>query len=186
MTSIRTTLGLAIHLDLVVEQLDVKTTFLHGYLEEDIFMEQPEGFMTMGKEQIIYDTLIVGNDISKINVLKQQLRRAFEMKDWEVSTMSKEDVEGMVNVPYASAVGSLMYGMLCTRPDIAYFVGLVSRFLSQPRKEYWEAVKWILRYLKGLQMCVCYGGQNATLESFTDSDMVGDIDSKKSTSGYLF
>lgn len=44
-------------------------------------------------------------------------------------------------VPYASAVGSLMYAMVCTRPDLAHAVGVVSRFLSNPGKKHWEAVK---------------------------------------------
>ncbi|CAN0919975.1 Retrovirus-related Pol polyprotein from transposon TNT 1-94 [Linum grandiflorum] len=68
----------------------------------------------------------------------------------------------MKNVPYASAVGSLMYAMVCTRPDIAHAFGVVSRFLSNPGKEHWVAVKWILCYLRGaavswqsrLQKCV--------------------------------
>ena len=59
----------------------------------------------------------------------------------------------MSKVPYASAIGSLMYAMVCTRPDIARAVGVVSRFMSRfmsrPGKQHWEAVKWILRYLKG-------------------------------------
>ena len=58
-------------------------------------------------------------------------------------------------VPYASAVGILMYAMVCTRPDIGYAVGVVSRFISNPGKEHWNAVKWILRYLKGTSnMCL--------------------------------
>jgi hypothetical protein len=52
----------------------------------------------------------------------------------------------MSKVPYASAVGSLMYAMVCTRPDIAHAVGVVSRYMNNPGKEHWMAVKWILRY----------------------------------------
>jgi ATP-binding cassette subfamily B (MDR/TAP) protein 1 len=90
-------------------------------------------------------------------------------------------------VPYSSAVGSLMYAMVCTRPDIAHAVGMVSRFLSNPGKEHWEAVKWILRYLKGTsKTCLCYGGADPILEGYTDSDMAGDLDSRKSTSGFLY
>ena len=55
----------------------------------------------------------------------------------------------MSKVPYTSTIGSLMYAMVCTRPDIAHAVGVMSRFMSRPRKQHWEAVKWILRYLKG-------------------------------------
>ena len=54
----------------------------------------------------------------------------------------------MRRVPYASAVGSLMYAMLCTRPDICYAVGMVSRFQSNPGLDHWIAVKQILKYLR--------------------------------------
>ena len=55
----------------------------------------------------------------------------------------------MAKVPYEKAVGSLMYLMTCTRPDLALAMGKVSRYMSNPGKMHWEAVKWILRYLKG-------------------------------------
>ena len=47
----------------------------------------------------------------------------------------------MSKVPYASAIGSLMYAMVCTRPDIAHAVGVVSRFMSRLGNQHWEAVK---------------------------------------------
>ena len=53
----------------------------------------------------------------------------------------------MSKVPYASVVGSLMYAMVCTRPDISQAVGVVSRYMHDPGKEHWQAVKWILRYI---------------------------------------
>ena len=54
---------------------------------------------------------------------------------------AREEKENMVNVPYSSVVGSLMYAMVCTRSDIAHAVGVVSRFLKNLGKEYWEVVK---------------------------------------------
>ena len=59
-----------------------------------------------------------------------------------------EEKNKMKNVLYASAVGSLMYVMVCTRPGIAYVVGITSRFLANLGKEHWAAVKWIFRYLR--------------------------------------
>ena len=53
---------------------------------------------------------------------------------------TQEEEEDMSRVPYASAVGSLMYAMVCTRPDIAHAVGVLSRFMSKPGKEHWTAV----------------------------------------------
>ena len=72
------------------------------------------------------------------------------------SPKTKVEKAEMMKVPYASVVGSLMYAMVCTRPDIGYAaVGVVSRFMSNPGKEHWNAVKWILRYLKGTSnMCL--------------------------------
>lgn len=297
MTSIRAILGLAAKLDLEIEQLDVKTAFLHGDLEEEIYMEQPEGFVEPGKEHLVCrlkkslyglkqaprqwykkfdlfmtqhnftktsadhcvfvknyengesiilllyvdDMLIVGKDKAKIAALKKALSKSFAMKDLgavkkilgmkiirdrlkRMLWMSQEEYlkkvlerfnmhnakpvhvplpghlklsktqcpendqekEEMSKVPYSSAVGSLMYAMVCTRPDIGYAVGVVSRFLSNPGKEHWSAVKWILRYLKGTaKKCLCFGNGNQMLVGYVDADMAGDVDSRKSTSGYL-
>ena len=65
------------------------------------------------------------------------------------SPIGDKDKAYMAKVSYASAVGSLMYAMVCTRPDIANAVWVVSRYMANPGKSHWEAVKAILRYLKG-------------------------------------
>ncbi|CAH9131081.1 unnamed protein product [Cuscuta epithymum] len=298
MMSIRVVLGLVVSLNLELEQMDVKTAFLHGDLKEEIYMEQPEGFQVPKKEHLVCrlkkslyglkqaprqwykkfdsfmvkhqyrrtvadhclylkkfpdgkfiilllyvdDMLIVGQDVSLINNLKQDLSKFFYMKDLgpaqqilgmkivrdrkarklflsqeeyvervikrfnmdnakpvgtplanhfklskESCPSSEKEKEMMKAVPYSSVVGSLMYAMVCTRPDIAHAVGVVSRYLSNPGREHWEAVKWILRYLKGTsKLCLCYGGAKPILEGYTDADMAGDLDSRKSTSSYIF
>ncbi|KAI4344544.1 hypothetical protein L6164_011759 [Bauhinia variegata] len=92
----------------------------------------------------------------------------------------------MKKVPYASVVGSLMYAMVCTILDIAHAVSVVSRYLSNPSKEHWQAVKWILKYLRGtFRFCSCFGAGKPVLDGYTDADMAGDVDSRKSTSGYM-
>lgn len=73
----------------------------------------------------------------------------------EQSPKTKQEKDFMAKVPYASAIGSLMYAMVCTRPDIAHAVGVVSRFMSNPGKHHWDAVKWILRYLRGTSLPLC-------------------------------
>ena len=105
----------------------------------------------------------------------------------EQSPKTPEQNERMSRIPYASAVGSLMYAMLCTRPDICYAVGVVSRYQSDPGEEHWIAVKHILKYLRRTRdyMLVYSSGSLETI-GFTDSDFQGDIDSRKSTSGYVF
>ncbi|WJZ80584.1 hypothetical protein VitviT2T_000491 [Vitis vinifera] len=93
----------------------------------------------------------------------------------------------MSKVPYASAIGNLMYAMVCTRPNIAHAVGVVSRFMSKPRKQHWEAVKWILRYLKGSwDTCLCFTGASLKLQGYVDADFASDIDSRKSTTEFVF
>jgi len=93
----------------------------------------------------------------------------------------------MSKVPYASTVGSLMYEMVCTRPDIAHAMGFVSRYMNNLGKEHWMAVKWILRYLKGTtNQALCFGGSNISLQGYVDVNMAGDRDNRRSTTGYVF
>ncbi|WJZ81333.1 hypothetical protein VitviT2T_001181 [Vitis vinifera] len=92
----------------------------------------------------------------------------------------------MKRVSYASTVGSLMYVMVCTRPDIAYAVGVVIRFLSNPGRLHLEAIKWIMRYLRGTsKLKLTFGSGKPVLVGYTDSYMAGDVDNRRSTSGYL-
>jgi hypothetical protein len=284
--------------DLYLEQLDVKTAFLHGELEEEIYMLQPEGFEEKGKENLVCklnkslyglkqaprcwykrfdsfimslgynrhssdpcvyykrfgdgnfiilllyvdDMLVAGPNKDRITDLKAQLAREFEMKDlgpankilgmqiyrdrnnrkiWlsqknylkkilrrfnmqdckpiptplpinfklssSMSPSNEAERMEMSRVPYASAVGSLMFAMVCTRPDIAQAVGVVSRYMANPGKEHWNAVKRILRYVKGTSnVALCYGGSDFTVRGYVDSDYAGDLDKSKSTSGYVF
>ena len=93
----------------------------------------------------------------------------------------------MTAIPYSLTAGSLMYSMGRTRLDIAHIVGVVSRFLENPGKEHWEAMKWIFGYLRGTsKLCLCFGKGKPILEGYTDADMASDLDGRKSTSGYLF
>ena len=64
------------------------------------------------------------------------------------SPTTAKDKEEMSVIPYASAIGSIMYAMLCTRPDVNLAVSLVGRYQSNPGMEHWTAVKNILKYLK--------------------------------------
>ena len=92
----------------------------------------------------------------------------------------------MQAIPNALACWSLMYAMVSTRPDIAYAV-VVSRFTSQPRQSDCAAVKSILRYLKGTkEKCICYGKGNLNLHGYCDSDMAGDVNTRKSTQGNIY
>ena len=57
-----------------------------------------------------------------------------------------EEIECMSKIPYASAIESLMYAMLCTQPDIAHTVSVMSRYQSNLDKEHWTSMKYILKY----------------------------------------
>lgn len=295
--SIRLLLALVAHLDLELVQMDVKTAFLNGTLGEEIYMDQPIGFVSKGQEdkvcrlkRSIYglkqssrqwyfrfheaitsfgftmvdedhcvyvqktsegitflslyvdDILLAGNNMEMINTTKEWLSSVFEMKDLGearyvlgveiIRNRSKrllglsqksyignvlerfrmhnskpvdtpvekglflsldqcpktdEERKEMSKVPYASAIGSLMYAMLCTRPDICFAVGLVSRYQSNPGLAHWQAVKRILRYLRGTSdLVLCFQGGNMRLQGYSDADFSGDLDESKSTSGYAF
>ncbi|KAE8730652.1 putative galacturonosyltransferase 6 [Hibiscus syriacus] len=298
LTTVRVLLAMCATLNLHLEQLDVKTAFLHGNLEEEIYMLQPEGFEEKEKKNLVCrlnkslyglkqaprcwykrfdsfimclgynrlnadpcayfkrsgdndfvilllyvdDMLVAGPNKDHIEELKAQLAREFEMKDlgsankilgmqihrdrsnrkiWlsqknylkkilsrfsmqdckpistplpinfklssSMSPSSEEERMEMSRVPYASAVGSLMFAMICTRPDIAQAVGVVSRYMANPGKEHWNTVKRILRYIKGTSnVALCYGGSNLLINGYVDSDYAGDLDKSKSTTGYVF
>jgi len=73
--------------------------------------------------------------------------------------MIDDEKQKMSNVPYASVVGSLMYAILCTRPDICFAVDLVIRYQSNPGTVHWQAVKRIMRFLRGtIDLVLCYQG----------------------------
>uniref|UniRef100_A0AAV1UB76 RxLR effector candidate protein n=1 Tax=Peronospora matthiolae TaxID=2874970 RepID=A0AAV1UB76_9STRA len=94
----------------------------------------------------------------------------------------------MCNVPYRSAVGGIMYLMVATRPDLAAAVGSLSQFSSDPCPTHWQALKRVLRYLQatpnhGLEFTREEGSR---ICGYTDADWAGDIESRRSTSGYVF
>ncbi|GKA53964.1 retrovirus-related pol polyprotein from transposon TNT 1-94 [Tanacetum coccineum] len=162
-TSIRVILIFTASRDYELEQHDVKTTFLHRNLEEVIYMRQPPGY-----EQD--DMLIACKSKTEIGSTKSLLKKEFDMKElreakkilgmeinrqWEIGLdaigghfklswkdrpFRNCDVERMRKVSYANA-DCLMYLMVCTRLDIAYTVSVVSRYLANPSKNHWEAVK---------------------------------------------
>ena len=93
-----------------------------------------------------------------------------------------------VDAPFREAVGALMHLMTATRPDIAYAVGYVSRFMENPQQEHWIAVKRIFRYLQGTKSHgICYQpNDKIDFRGYSDADWAGDHADRKSTSGYLF
>jgi hypothetical protein len=99
---------------------------------------------------------------------------------------SDDDLEYMSKVPYSSVVGSLMYAMVCSRPDLSHAISVVSRYMANPGREHWKAVQWILRYLRGSSNAgFCFGKSRDGLFGYVDSDYACDLD-RRSLSGYVF
>ena len=102
---------------------------------------------------------------------------------------SKEEIEYMDNVTYASAIGCLMYAMVCTQLDIAHAMGVLSRIMMILGKEHWTTIKRLFIYLRGtIDFSIRYHGnfEDIGVHSFVDFDWPGDINDRRSTSGYVF
>jgi hypothetical protein len=255
MPSFRLLLTLAVQFDLLIEQIDVTSAFLHGELEDEIYMEVPEGIvysgdkvcklqralyglkqsprvwhlklhnylMQIGFKQsksdycvyyhntyrpednlflLVYvdDLIICTKTQARLDHLKQKLRTQFDMKDSEPlnhflgiqierdagsisisqtkylqQILIKSRMENCAQIstplelkinteelarakttspeskqyPCRNAIGSLMYAMLCTRPELSYAVGLLSTYQATPSKALWKLIKRVMRYIKG-------------------------------------
>jgi histone deacetylase 1/2 len=89
--------------------------------------------------------------------------------------------------PYSTLIGSLMYLASCTRPDIAQPVGALARYMSKPTTAHWTAAKHVLRYLAGTtNYGIVFTPSNSTLDAYCDANHAGDIDTRRSTTGYVF
>jgi len=276
-----------------MHHLDVKSAFLNGPLDEEVYVTQPSGFKIKGKENIVYrlqkalyglkqaprawnkridgflvqqefmkckseygvyvkkgiegnhlliclyvdDLIVIGSDVNKIETFKTQMMNEFEMSDLgnltyflgmeftevaeglvmhqkkyafdilkrfsmmncnpssspaetNVKLMMNEEEESVDPTLFKQIMGLLRY--LCnSRPDIAYAVGIISRFMSEPRVSHLLAAKRVLRYIKGILhygilFPKCLNENSMKLIAYSDVDWCGDKQDRKSTSGYLF
>ncbi|KAM1493880.1 hypothetical protein ACFX10_025604 [Malus domestica] len=287
-TSIRMLISIAALYNLEIHQMDVKTAFLNGELEEEIYMEQPEGFIVKGQEnkvcklvkslyglkqapkmwhekfdhtmitygfkinesdKCVYvksyknscvivclyvdDMLILGTDKDVINSTKKMLNSNFDKKDLGLAyvilgirikridegyiltqshyvesilkkfghyndnaavtpfdpncKLKKHVGDPVSQLEYARVIGSLMYLMNSTRPDLAYSISRLSRYTSNPGKDHWNALVRVLRYLKGtMNFGLHYSKYPPVLEGYSDANWISDSSETKSTSGYVF
>ena len=96
------------------------------------------------------------------------------------SPQTKYEIDQTSKAPYSSAVGSLMYAMVCSRPDLSHALSVVSRFMANPGKQHWKAVQWIFRYLKGTsKACLEFGKSTCGLCGYVDSDYAGNLDKRR-------
>ncbi|KAJ9540760.1 hypothetical protein OSB04_027266 [Centaurea solstitialis] len=297
--SIRILMAISAYFNYEIWQMDVKTAFLNGKLTEDVYMEQPEGFIDpknpnkvckllksiYGLKQasrswnlhfderikefgfaksefepcvytkfsgsivtflVLYvdDILLIGNDVPTLQSVKTWLSKCFQMKDLGEAAyilgikiyrnrsrrliglsqstyidkilkrfrmdeskkgfipmqhgivlskaqcpVSSEDQDKMKLIPYASAIGSIMYAMLCTRPDVAYSISVTSRYQQNPGEAHWVAVKNILKYMRRTkEMFLVFGGfeDEISVTGYTDASFQTDKDDFRSQSGYVF
>lgn len=285
--TIRTILSLSSSRKLRLKQFDIRTAFLYGELQEEVYMRQPLGFedgtdrvcrlrkslyglkqaprcfnkklretlLTLnltqstrdhcvfyrhdGEDSIILaiyvdDAIIAASSNEKIDHLLQRIQDSFEitisplsyflgihikieannniilnqtkyinnvlnrfdMKECKgVSTptdpglyTNESTQETQKELPYRELLGSLMYLAICTRPDIAFIVGYLSRYLDTYSEHHWKSALRILRYLRETpQLGLMYSSDgNEKLEGFSDSDFAGDVSTRRSVSGLLF
>jgi hypothetical protein len=99
-----------------------------------------------------------------------------------------DELDRMSKVPYASAIGSIMYAMISTRPDVSYALSATSRYQSDLGESHWTVVKNILKYFRRTKdVFLVYGGEEElVLTGYTDASFQTDKDDSKSQSGFVF
>ncbi|GJV20664.1 zinc finger, CCHC-type containing protein [Tanacetum coccineum] len=288
-STIRLLIAMASIHNLIIHQMDVKIAFLNGELDEEVYMNQPQGFIMPGNEnkvcklikslyglkqapkqwhqkfdevvlsngyllnqadKCVYskfdesgkgviiclyvdDMLIFGTDQVQVDLTKEFLSSRFSMKDMgeadvilgirikhesngiaisqshyiekvlkkfnyfdctPVSTPMDTSEKLMPNngqavsqLEYSRVIACLMYAMTCTRPDIAYAVGKLSRYTSNPDTQHWQAIQRVLKYLKKTMdyrlTYICYP---SVLEGYTDASWISNTEDNSSTSGWVF
>nr|XP_033517251.1 secreted RxLR effector protein 161-like [Nicotiana tomentosiformis] len=187
--------------------MDVKTVFLNDVQEEEVYIKQREGFsFSIGEHLVcklkksIYGLkqasrqwyLKVPDVISSFDFVEKIMDQSPIVKGdkFNLNQCPKNDFEGeqMKNIPYAYVVRRLMYARVCTRPDIAFVVGMLGRYQNNPTIDHLRVAKKVLRYLQGTKdyMLMYNRLDNFEVIVYSDSIFVGCIDSRKSTSRYIF
>ena len=151
-----------------------------------ILRDRPSGIMRLSQQTYIECIL------KRFNMQLYYFGKAPNIKGDRIfkGQCPQNDIERdqMKAIPYSSVMGNLMYAQVCTLPDIAFVVGMLGSYLSDPGQCHWKAAKKVLRYLQGTKDLMLTYRHTDTLEvvGFSDSDYVGCVDHKKSTSGYIF
>nr|GEY39794.1 zinc finger, CCHC-type [Tanacetum cinerariifolium] len=288
-STIRSLIAMASIHNLIIHQMDVKTAFLNEELEEEVYMNQPLGFIMPGNEnkvcklikslyglkqapeqwhqnfdevvlsngyllnqadKCVYskfdtsgkgfiiclyvdDMLIFGTDQVQVDLTKEFLSSRFSMKymgevDVILGIRINHESKGIaisqsyyiekvlkkfnysdctpISTPldtyekmmpnrglavsqleYSRVIGCLMYAMTCTRPDIAFAVGKLSRYTSNPGTQHWQEIQRVLKYLKKTIDCrLVYSGYPLVLKGYTDASCISNTEDNSSTSGWVF
>nr|GEX53361.1 zinc finger, CCHC-type [Tanacetum cinerariifolium] len=131
------------------------------------------------------DMLIFGTVQNKVDKTKKFLSSRFLMKN-----MGEADVilgKPVDQLKYSRAIGCLMYDMTSTRPDIAYVIGRLSRFTSNPSRQHWKAITRVFKYLRGtINYGLSYVGYPSVLEAYSDASWINHVEDLSFMSGYVF
>ena len=154
---------------------------LHYFLGVKVVQDQKAGCVWIGQQSY------TENMLRKFGMEDAKSIRAPEDTSTKLIKGGNEDTSVDQQL-YQSAVGSLLYLSVATRPDITYAVSNVAKFCAKPTNQHWVAVKRIFRHLKGIQQYkLLYSKSNSNnCVGFSDADWGGDLDDRKSTSGYMF
>nr|GEV62048.1 zinc finger, CCHC-type [Tanacetum cinerariifolium] len=170
-------------------------------LESKALDEKKDKFDNSGKGVIIClyvdDMLIFGTDQNQVDKTKKFLSLRFSMKDMGVADVIlgikiKQKLKPNTGKPvdkleYSRAIGCLMYAMASTRPDIAYAVGRLSKFTSNPSRQHWKVITRIFKYLRGTKdYGLSYVGYPLVLEGYSDASWINHIEDSSFMSGWLF
>ncbi|CAM8931496.1 unnamed protein product [Rhodiola kirilowii] len=115
-------------------------------------------------------------------------RGHLELTDVDCPVTDQEKLK-MSNIPYDVAIGSVMYAMLCTRPDLAFSISVLSRFMSNPCENHWLGMKYLLRYLSStanLGLVYADFDSKHDIVGYVDSDYANNKDNRKSTTSFFF
>ncbi|XP_010468517.1 PREDICTED: uncharacterized protein LOC104748602 [Camelina sativa] len=169
----------------VIFQMDVKSAFLNGFLQEEVYVEQPKDYTVRSKGIFISQSTYARQLLKKFQMDK--CKEA--MTPMSISLKLSKDVDGKdVDVKqYSGMIGSLLY-LTASRPDLSFTVGMCARYQSKPKQSHLEAVKRIIKYVKGtVDFGIWYSkGSNKGLVGYCDADYAGSVTDRKSTSGGCF
>ena len=151
----------------------------------DIHRDRSKGFLGLSQTQYIKKVLEKYN-MSECSPTAAPIVNGDKFGDYQCPK-TKMQSDRMKCIPYASAVGSLMYAQVCTHPDLAYITGMLDRFQSNPGTDHWKAVKKVLHYLQGTKHYELMYKKYDSLEviGYSDADHAGCVDGRRSTSGYV-
>ncbi|GKB70715.1 retrovirus-related pol polyprotein from transposon TNT 1-94, partial [Tanacetum coccineum] len=200
-TSIRMVLAITTLRNLEVHQMDVKKAFLNRDLEEEIYMNQPEGFIAPRQERKVYR--LVNND-KMIKSTKDMLKSKFDMKDMGLADVilgikiirthnglvlsQAHYMDKILNTHNAGDFGLARTPIdTSSRPDLAYAVSRLSRYTSNPSVAHWKAMTRVLHYLRyNRDYGLHYDRYPVVIEGYNNANWISDIKDSRSTSEYVF